>query len=134
VRRAMLDGVRALGLDALPWTREARDLQARIEFVRGLGLPDTEDWPAFDDAALAAALDAWLAPWLDGMSRREHLARLPLADALSVRLGREHLPKLDEHAPTRLAGTSGSSIRIDCRDENAPVGAVHLQAAIVLGQ
>ena len=127
VRRAMLDGVRDLGLDALPWTREARDLQARIEFVRGLGLPDTEDWPAFDDAALAAALDAWLAPWLDGMSRREHLARLPLADALSARLGWERLPRLDELAPTRLAVPSGSSIRIDYRDENAPVVAVRLQ-------
>src|SRR5690606_27920390 len=44
VRRAMLDGIRTLGLDALPWTRDARDLQARIEFVRGLGLAEHGDW------------------------------------------------------------------------------------------
>ena len=30
----MLQGVRELGLDALPWTRDARDLQARSEFAR----------------------------------------------------------------------------------------------------
>ena len=37
-RSAMLGGVRELGIDALPWDREARALQARIEFVRrGLG-------------------------------------------------------------------------------------------------
>ena len=35
-RAAMLTGIRELGMEALPWTREARDLQARIEFVRKL--------------------------------------------------------------------------------------------------
>ncbi len=127
VRRAMLDGIRALGLDALPWTRDARDLQARIEFARRLGVDELADWPPFDDAALAATLDDWLAPWLDGMSRREHLARLPLADALSTRLGWERLRRLDELAPARLVVPSGSSIRIDYVDENAPVVAVRLQ-------
>ncbi|MDB6104397.1 MAG: hrpB, partial [Gammaproteobacteria bacterium] len=33
-RTAMLEGIRELGVGALPWTRDARDLQARIEFVR----------------------------------------------------------------------------------------------------
>ena len=33
-RAAMLRGVRELGIAALGWDREARDLQARIEFVR----------------------------------------------------------------------------------------------------
>jgi len=127
VRHAMLDGIRALGLDVLPWTRDARDLQARIEFVRGLGLGEHEDWPPFNDAALAATLDDWLAPWLDGMSRREHLARLPLVDALSARLGWERLRRLDELAPARLVVPSGSSIRIDYLDENAPLVAVRLQ-------
>src|SRR5690606_14427048 len=113
VKTALLEGLRALGLDALPWTREARDLQARIEFARTLPLSETEDWPAFDGASLAAALEEWIEPWLTGMSRREHRARLPLVDALSARLGWERIRRLDELAPARLPVPSGSSIRID---------------------
>src|SRR2546430_2040879 len=59
-RRAMLAGVRELGIEALPWEREARDLQARIEFVRATaGAAETgEDaWPAGSDAALADTLE-----------------------------------------------------------------------------
>ncbi len=36
-RAAMLEGVRQLGIESLPWSREARDLQARVAFVRRLG-------------------------------------------------------------------------------------------------
>ena len=134
VAHAMLDGLRTLGIDALPWTRDARDLQARIEFVRRLGLPETADWPAFDDAALAASLDEWLTPWLAGISRSEHLDRVPLAEALGARLGRARLARLHELAPARLTVPSGSNIRIDYRDENAPVVAVRLQEVFGLDE
>src|SRR6185437_10475968 len=43
-RAAMLEGIRELGIDSLPWSREARDLQARLAFVRRLG-SDSERWP-----------------------------------------------------------------------------------------
>ncbi len=33
---ALLEGLRALGIEALPWDDESRDLVARVEFVRGL--------------------------------------------------------------------------------------------------
>ena len=38
-RRRMLDGIRDLGLDALPWTRAARRLAARVEWLRAQGEP-----------------------------------------------------------------------------------------------
>ena len=38
-----------------------------------------EDWPDVSDEALEAALDDWLTPYLAGITRREHLARLDLA-------------------------------------------------------
>jgi ATP-dependent helicase HrpB len=133
-RDAMLAGVRELGLDALPWTREAHDLRARVEFVRALGLEETTDWPAMDDTALAASLERWLLPWLDGRTRREHLARVPLVDALNALLGWERQRRLDELAPTRLEVPSGSRIRIDYRDDNAPVAAVRLQEVFGLDE
>jgi ATP-dependent helicase HrpB len=129
-RTAMLKGVRELGLEALPWTRDARDLQARMEFVRRLeagDAPDNNSWPAVSDEALAAATDVWLAPWLDGVTRRDHLARLSLPEILRALLPWDKQRELDHLAPTHLQVPSGSNIRIDYLDESAPAVSVRLQ-------
>lgn len=126
-RAAMLQGVRELGIEALPWTRDARDLQARMEFVRLLGEGQDVEWPDVSDATLAATSDAWLAPWLDGVTRRDHLARLSLPEILRALLPWEKQRRLDELAPTHLQVPSGSNIRIDYLDESAPAVSVKLQ-------
>ncbi len=125
VREALLAGVRELGLGILPWEPESRDLQARVDFVRRVG--GGEDWPDLSDEALTADLDGWLAPWLEGLTRRDHLARVPIAEALRARLGWERVRALDSLAPTHLTVPSGSRIRIDYLDESAPAVAVRLQ-------
>ncbi len=122
----MLIGVRELGINALNWTRDARDLQARMEFVRHAQGEGTT-WPAVDDASLAATLDDWLAPWLDGVTRKDHLSRISLVEALRAMLPWEQQRRLDELAPTHLEVPTGSRIRIDYLDESAPVVSVRLQ-------
>ena len=127
-RAAMLEGVGALGLDALPWSEESRSLQARSEFVRrSLTGSAAEDWPALDEATLLATLPQWLGPYLDGITRREHLAQVPLAQALLARLDFAQQRRLAEWAPTHLAMPSGSRVRVDYRGESAPAVAVRLQ-------
>jgi ATP-dependent helicase HrpB len=135
-RMAMLEGIRELGLDALPWTRDARDLQARMEFVRRLEQGDRppaatalvdDPWPTVSDEALAATTDVWLAPWLDGVTRRDHLARLSLPEILRALLPWDKQRQLDHLAPTHLQVPSGSNIRIDYLDESAPAVSVRLQ-------
>ncbi|MGH8218168.1 MAG: ATP-dependent helicase C-terminal domain-containing protein, partial [Steroidobacteraceae bacterium] len=134
-RAAMLEGVRRMGLDALPFGREARELQARIELVRRLALDGgREGWPDVSEGVLEATLERWLAPWLDGMTRREHLARIRLVDALLALLSWEQRRQLDALAPTHLVVPSGSSIRIDYLDENAPAVAVRLQEVFGLAE
>jgi ATP-dependent helicase HrpB len=125
-RIAMLEGIRQLGIESLPWSREARDLQARVGFVRRLG-SDYERWPDLADAALTASIGDWLAPWLDGITRRGHLARVPLLDALAARLSWDERRALDVLAPTHLPVPSGSRIHIDYVDESAPAVSVRLQ-------
>jgi len=124
---AMLVGIRELGLDALPWDRESRALQARMEFVRGLARGDLPSWPASDDAALTATLDQWLPDWLTGITRREHLGRLALAEALRARLTPVQLRALESLAPRDLAVPSGSRVPVDYLDDNAPCVAVRMQ-------
>jgi ATP-dependent helicase HrpB len=125
-RAAMLEGIRQLGIESLPWSREARDLQARVGFLRRLG-GEFERWADLADAALAATIDDWLAPWLDGVTRREHLARIPLLDALLARLSWDERQQLETLAPSHLTVPSGSRVRIDYLDESAPAVAVRLQ-------
>jgi len=128
-RCAMLAGVRELGIAALPWSPQARDLQARIEFLRSIS--DTAGthapWPAASDAALSESLESWLAPWLEGATRREHLARLPLADALRARLSATQQRELKAWAPTHLTLPGGSQVRVDYLGEHAPAVSVRLQ-------
>jgi ATP-dependent helicase HrpB len=133
-RSAMLTGLRELGLAALPWDRDARDLQARMEFVRGLGREDLRQWPAVDDTALLMSLETWLSPWLDGITRREHLARVPLAEALRALLSWEERRRLDELAPPHLTVPTGSQIRINYLEEGGPSVAVRLQEVFGLTQ
>jgi len=124
-RAAMLVGIRELGIDALPWTRETRELQARMEFVRNLR--EGKEWPAVADAALAASVEVWLGPWLDGVTRKEHLARIPLTDALKSLLSWEQQRELETLAPTHIQVPTGSQIRIDYLDQSAPAISVRLQ-------
>lgn len=133
-RDAMLIGMQQLGLAALPWDRDARDLQARIEFVRGLGREDTREWPAVDDAALIAAIATWLSPWLDGITRRGHLARVPLTEALRALLPWDGRRKLDELAPAHLTVPTGTKVRVDYLDEAGPSVSVRLQEVYGLTQ
>ncbi|MFC4309639.1 ATP-dependent helicase HrpB [Steroidobacter flavus] len=123
---AMLAGVRELGLGALPWTKTARALQTRLIFAKRFDERAPAPWPDVSDAALMEHLDEWLAPWLNDMSRRDHLARLDLHDILMSLLDWNAQQRLETFAPTHLAVPSGSRIPIDYTEES-PTVAVRLQ-------
>ncbi len=127
VRAAMIAGLRDLGLEALPWTKELRGWQARVLLLRSVDAGAREPWPDVGDDALTATLETWLAPWLEGVSRRDHLGRMDLAAALRALLTRDQQRRLDELAPTRIRVPSGSRIAIDYLDEAAPSLSVRLQ-------
>ncbi|HEX2789108.1 MAG TPA: ATP-dependent helicase HrpB, partial [Steroidobacteraceae bacterium] len=124
---AMLEGVRQLGIEALPWDAHSRGLQARLQFVRALHRDDLVDWPASDDAALMASLPQWLGPYLTGITRRDQLARVALLEALRGRLSPAQQRSLEALAPRELALPGGTRIRIDYVDANAPCISVRLQ-------
>jgi ATP-dependent helicase HrpB len=125
VMKALLAGIGELGLDALPWTKEAQALRQRLVFAREVEAQAPRPWPDVSDAALSATLHEWLAPWLDGMSRRDHLARLDMTRIVAGLLDWNQRQRLDEIAPTHLQVPSGSRIPIDY--SAAPTVAVRLQ-------
>jgi ATP-dependent helicase HrpB len=133
IRAAMLQGVTSLGLQALPWDEAARQWQARLLSLRAWR-PD-DGWPDVSDAALESTLAEWLGPYLDGVTRRDHLARLDLVSILNNRLDYSLQQKLARLAPTHLEVPSGSRIAIEYfPDGAAPVLAVKLQELFGLTQ
>lgn len=121
---AMIQGVRLMGLDCLPWSDELRRWRRRVALVRAHD-PDG-GWPDLSDQALLAELETWLAPFLAGITRRAHLSRLDLNAAVRARLDWRQSKLLDEWAPTHLVVPSGSRVPIDY-DGDEPVLAVRLQ-------
>lgn len=125
LRQAMLTGVRQLGMECLPWTRELRDEQARVLSLRHW-FPE-DGWPDLSDGWLAAHIEEWLPPWLDGIRRREHLQRLELAAALHSLIDGRLRARLNEWVPTHLQVPSGSRLRLQYAPGESPVLAVKLQ-------
>jgi ATP-dependent helicase HrpB len=125
VTSALLTGIAELGLEALPWSKEARALRQRLMFAREFDTRASQPWPDVSDTALSATLDTWLAPWLTGMSRRDHLGRLDMTAIIGGLLDWNQRQRLDQIAPTHLQVPSGSRIPIDYA--SAPTVAVRLQ-------
>lgn len=123
VAAALLDGVRARGLGALPWSKDAARLRERLAFLHH----HDPTWPDVSDEALLDSLDAWLGPYVAGMMRLDDLRRLDLPARLLDRLDWAQRADLDRLAPSHVTVPSGSHIPIDYAAPEAPVLAVRLQ-------
>jgi len=125
LRGAVLEGIRSMGIEVLPWSREARDLQSRVLSLRHW-LPQ-DRWPDLSDDVLFETLDDWLGPYLGGITRLEHLGRLDMLSILKARLDWNQKRRLEEGAPTHLTVPSGSRLRLEYRPGESPALAVKLQ-------
>ncbi len=106
VARAMLEGVRTLGL---PWNDAARRFAARVRLVRQTGA----DLPDLGDGALMADLEAWLLPFLDGIRSAEAWKAFDLLPALRAMLDWTQMQVLDSAAPAHFVTPLGRKIAID---------------------
>ncbi|HEY5805537.1 MAG TPA: ATP-dependent helicase HrpB [Lysobacter sp.] len=128
---ALVDAVRQLGLQALPWTPSLSQWRARVRCLRAwlpeLALPD------LSDEALLAGADDWLKPALSGKTRLDALAEHELGEALRSLIDWSMRQKIDALAPTRMAVPSGMERSIEYAFDDAadapvaPVLAVKLQ-------
>ena len=110
---ALVDAVRQLGLDALPWTESLEQWRARVRCVRAW-MPELADaLPDLSDAALLATLDDWLKPALAGKTRLDALDEQALGEALKSRLDWSLRQRIDSLAPTRIVVPSGMERRIE---------------------
>jgi ATP-dependent helicase HrpB len=133
VLRASLQGLKALGLGVLPWTPALRQWQARVLMMKNAAVPAPTAWPDLSDQALLDDLEAWAAPWLLGLTRKEHFSKFNLVDALHGLLTHAQSSILAKESPTHFTVPSGSSIAIDYTGDT-PSLSVRLQELFGLNQ
>lgn len=125
IAEALCEGIRSIGLHALPWTDAAREWCLRVLSLRHWQ-PDA-GWPDVSEAALAASLEDWLLPHLDGLSRRSHLDRLDLMGVLNGLLDYPQQQALARLAPTHLTVPTGNRYALAYTPGQAPALEVKLQ-------
>ncbi len=119
VARAMIDGVRELGLNFTP---AAARLRARVELARTEGA----DLPEMSDTALMENLEIWLLPMIGGVKTADQWKSFDLLPALQAMLSWELTQDLNAQVPAQFTTPLGRSIPIDY-DGEAPGISVRLQ-------
>lgn len=110
--KALAEGVKALGLDALPFSKAAEQLRQRLGFLyRSLGDP----WPDTSDEGLVDRLDDWFIPFQSGVTRFQDVSAGSLHDGLMSLVPGGSQRELDRLVPTHFTAPTGQShpIRYD---------------------
>ena len=128
--RVFADGMAALGLDRLPWSKALQQWRGRVMFLRG---SDAEAWPDLSDQALIDSRDTWLVPALFGKTSLKDFSVGDLSDAIMNLLPWDQRARLDKEAPTHFEAPTGSTLAIDYEAEQGPTIAVRLQELFGLG-
>ncbi len=119
VARAMLDGVRQLGLRP---SEAARRFMVRVELVRAA----QPDLPEMTEPALMETLEDWLLPHIGGVRSEADWKRFDVLDALRARLSWDQMQRLDASAPAHFTTPMGRKVPIDYSTD-APEIEVRLQ-------
>lgn len=125
IARALAAGIRKKGVAQLEWSRQARELQARICFLRRVA---GEPWPDVSDAALEAGAEEFFGAFWGTARSWKQLCTISMGEVLRAALGAAGLTgrELDRLAPVKMPVPSGSEIAIHY-DADEPYAAVRLQ-------
>ena len=131
----LLEGIKSLGLDCLPWTKQAIHLRQRIQFLQfqkthnknHRHLLTSIELPDFSDEFLLNNLSTWLGPYLVRQNSIKQLQTLDLYQILNADINWQTSQQLNELAPEKITVPSGSVIPVDYNDPDSPVLAVRLQ-------
>ena len=124
--RILAEGVVALGLERLPWTRAIRQWRDRVMFLRRAE-GEAEGWPDLSDPHLSATAADWLAPFVDGRASLAAIAADDLEQALHALLPWDMRRRLEVEAPTHYETPAGSRIALDYEAEGGPTLSVRVQ-------
>ncbi|MBK9083610.1 MAG: ATP-dependent helicase HrpB [Rhizobiales bacterium] len=122
--RILAEGIAALGIARLPWTKALTQWRDRVGFLRRA---EGEEWPDLSDAALATSAADWLAPHLNGKTALADIGADDLDAALKAMLAWDMQRRLDSEAPTHFEAPTGSRVAVDYEAEAGPTIAIRVQ-------
>ena len=123
-KAALLKGVAALGLAALPLSKATGQWRDRVNFLRRA---EGEPWPDLSDAHLMETIYDWLGPYADGALSLADLKEGIIDQALRATLDWNLQQRLDAEAPTHFDAPSGQRHPIDYDAGDDPVLAIRVQ-------
>jgi len=132
IKRVVLQALRDSCQSLLRCDQPFLQLQARLLMLKRC-FPDG-GWPDVTDCTLQDSLEAWLGPYLDGVTTVRQLAELDLCQIVMNGLDYQHRQLLDALAPLHLVVPSGSRIKLDYCSGEVPVLAVKLQEMFGLAE
>lgn len=116
--QALAEGIAALGIDRLPFTKALTQWRERVLFLRRFEADDA--WPDLSDPALAISAAQWLAPYLAGKTALASISSDDVEQALKDFLPWDMRQRLEAEAPTHFDTPAGSRIPIDYSGESGP--------------
>jgi ATP-dependent helicase HrpB len=123
IKHALIEGIRSVGLQCLPWDKEAERFRSRVLWVRRV----KPDLPDLSDTALESSVAEWLAPFLGGVWKLEQLQKLRLGEILRSMFSPHQLHELERLAPPLVQVPSGSRIILEYAATDHPALSVKLQ-------
>src|SRR5665213_1262070 len=122
--KLLAEGIAALGIAKLPWSKPQLQLRDRVRFLREA---EGDEWPDLSNDALARSASDWLAPFLSGKTALSQIGADDLAAALDALLPWALRKRLDTEAPTHFTAPSGSHVPIDYEAEQGPTVSIRVQ-------
>ncbi|WOS62827.1 ATP-dependent helicase HrpB [Sinorhizobium fredii] len=121
--RALADGIRQLGLAAIPFPKDVDQLRDRIGFLhRSIGEP----WPDMSDVALLARLEEWFVPFQSDAGGIDGIKGRDLAEGLLSLVPYDLQRDLAKFAPTHFEAPTGQRHPIHY-DGNEPLLSIRVQ-------
>ncbi|MGF0539715.1 ATP-dependent helicase HrpB [Agrobacterium sp. ES01] len=128
--QALADGVRLLGLSALPLGKSTRQLRQRVSFLhQSIGEP----WPDMSDRALMDRLDEWFIPFQGTARDLSSISASSLHDGLMSLVPHNLQRDLAKLVPTHFIAPTGQSHPI-AYDGDEPVVSIRVQELYGLRQ
>lgn len=122
LREALIDLVNREGMGLFKWSRKARELQSRIQFVydRNAGNDlSSEKWPNPSDESLSHSSARWLPSFLPTHPDSGSLQRISMMSVLTSLIPWDAVPEFDIRIPETYELPSGSPRKL--RYENGKV-------------
>ena len=122
--KQLAEGIAALGIGKLPWSKAQMQLRNRVSFLRR---SEGAEWPDLSDNTLARTVAEWLAPFLTGKTALAQIGADDLAAALDALIPWNLRHRLDAEAPTHFTASTGSAVPIDYDAEQGPTISIRVQ-------